>query len=211
MEPMPDLIPGDPEAYFVNVFAEFDSGSSGQVNGFSELSFESLNTNIFLVTEDGCIQPQSSGIADLVVDFQALSITQAVTVLAPISLFPPKVVTPNLFVSGGVGGSTIARLEAIFPGSVMVDVTDYAGTAFDGGPSEVVAVTPDGIVTATGVGSFEIMGHYAGLSITNTAAGTVTELELSAMNVTSPDGRLVLDVAITHSTSNARFYRLTVP
>jgi alpha-glucosidase len=202
-ESLPGFIPGDPQAYSVRVFAEFDSGSNGLVNGFPELSFESLNTNIFLVTENGFIQPQSSGTADLIIDFQTLSITQTVTVLAPISLSPPEVVTPNLFVSGGVGGSTITRLEAIFPGPITVDVTECAGTAFDGGPSDVVTVTPRGTVNAVGEGSFEIIGYYEGLSITHTAAGSVSELELSAMNVTSPDGRLVLDLAITNFDGSA--------
>jgi hypothetical protein len=80
---------------------------------------------VFTVSATGLVQPINPGTASLTVQFQTLSLTQAVTVLAPIALHPPTVTQSNLIVSGSGGQVTTAKLRANFNGYNNVDVSAF--------------------------------------------------------------------------------------
>jgi alpha-glucosidase len=196
--PVPTLLAGDPVAASVAVIAQFANGTSANVSTYPGIEFASGNTDIFTVTHDGQVLAQGGGVANLIVQYQGLSLTQAVTVLAPISLGPPTVVASNLFVGPGGGGNTSARLGANFAGLPVVDVSSFRGVTFSGGPVGVVTVQTNGTVTATGAGNFFLIGNFAGLSATNPMAGTVVIATNQTLKLTSPNGRLELEFAVTN-------------
>jgi alpha-glucosidase len=196
--PVPTLLAGDPVASPVAVLAQFANGTSANVSTYPGIEFASANSSVFTVSSGGQLLAQGGGVANLIVQYQSLSLTQAVTVLAPTSLVPPTVVASNLFVGPGGGGNTSARLVANFFGQPAVDVSSFRGVTFSGGPVGVVTVQSNGTVTATGAGNFFLIGDFAGLSATNPMAGTVVMATNQTLKLTSPNGRLELEFAVTN-------------
>jgi hypothetical protein len=172
---IPTLFANKPGALGVIVIADFDNGTATDVTYQSGITFASENPSIFIVNSSGFLTPGNPGTANLVVNYQSVALTQAVTVLAPIALRTPTVANPTLYSGNNIGDTTAASLFADFSATATnINVTTWNGTAFSSTAAGVVTVSPSGTVTAVAPGAFNLIGAFGGLSITNAAAGTVT-------------------------------------
>jgi len=175
--PVPNLLPGNPATYAVTVLADFSDGTKGgNITGLAGVAFTSANTNLFTVNASGVVAPgTNTGTANLVIAYQSVSATQAVTVLSPISL-KPIAVADTIYsdsVLGLVGSQ--AHLLATFAGNNNVDVSSFASVSFTGNNPGVAAVSTSGAITPTGTTGIVGLGAtYAGSSGFNATALTVT-------------------------------------
>jgi hypothetical protein len=167
--PIPSLYSGNPQGTTVPLLGVYQDGSTAPLVTPAGLTFTSSKTNIFTVTTNGVVKPGSPGTANLIVSYQGLSLTQAVEVLAPLALRP--MMTTDLILRG-------ATLQAVLmadfaDGKTDVNVTTFAGVVFSSTSSTVVSVTPSGVVSAIGVGDFNLRATYAGVTGQNDTAGSV--------------------------------------
>jgi hypothetical protein len=172
---VPTLYANKPGSLGIVVIADFNNGTSTDVTYQQGITFTSENPSIFTVSSTGFLTPGNPGTANLVVNYQTTSLTQAVTVLGPIALRTPTVANTNLYSGNNIGDVTTASLFADFsPTLTNINVTTWNSTAFSSTAAGVVSVTANGTVTAVAPGSFNLIASFAGLSATNNNAGTVT-------------------------------------
>ena len=164
-EPVPLLHAGSPAAYQLTVLADLADGSSGVlVSAQPGVTYTSKNTNVFTVTDLGRLYPNHSGTADLIAKYQNLSLTQAVTVLAPTAVYPNLSLNPLYVETAGVGEKVQATLLADYADASAIDISSYKYISYSGNAPSVANVTTSGLVTAVGVGSFTLQATCEGVS-----------------------------------------------
>jgi hypothetical protein len=174
---IPSLLGGNPVGFQLMVIGDYDEGFSYPVSTLQTIAYASENPSIFTVNSGGSISALNPGTANLVVTFTNLnlgtiSLTQAVTVLAPISVSVPTLALTNMFVGNNAADTSQAKMLATFLGSTNVDVTAYTTMVWSTQPSSVATISSLGLVTAVAPGTFSVIGTIGGLSATN-ASGTV--------------------------------------
>lgn len=171
---IPTLFANKPGGVGILVTADFDDGTSTDVTYQQGIGFASEDPGIFTVNSAGFLFPGNPGTTNLVINYQSVSLTQAVTVLAPIALRTPTLGSSNLFSGNNIGDTTQAALRADFSATVTnVDVSTWNNAVFSSTSAGVVTVSSSGLVTAVGPGAFNVIGSFGGLSATNNS-GTVT-------------------------------------
>ncbi len=171
---IPNLLSQNPSSFQLLVLGNYDEGFTYPVSAIPSVSYSSSDTSVFTVSSSGGISPKNPGVADLVVTFtnlnlSTISLTQAVTVLGPVSLSVPTMTVSNYFVGLNAADTAQAKLLATFLGSTNVDVTLFNTTQWSTQPAGVASVSGSGLITAVSPGSFKLIGSYGGLSATNTA------------------------------------------
>jgi hypothetical protein len=164
---VPNQLPGNPATYALTVLADFSDGEmGGNITALPGVTYTSADPNIFTVDTNGVITPGTTpGTADLVVSYQSVTTTQAVTTLAPISIKP--IAVPDTVYSDSVLGliNSQARLIATFTGYTNVDVTTFSGVSFSGDNDPIATVSTSGVITLTGTaGTVGIGAIYVGMS-----------------------------------------------
>lgn len=175
---IPNLLGGNPVGFQLMVIGDYDEGYSYPVSTLPTIAYASENPSVFTVNSGGSIAPLNPGTANLVVTFtnlnlSTISLTQAVTVLGPISVSVPTLTVTNMFVGNNAADTSQAKMLASFTGFPNVDVTAYTTMVWSTQPSSVATISGSGLVTAVAPGSFSVIGTIGGLSATNTS-GTVT-------------------------------------
>lgn len=174
---IPSLLGGNPVGFQLMVIGAYDEGFSYPVSTLSTIAYASENPSVFSVNSSGSIAPLNPGTANLVVTFtnlnlSTISLTQAVTVLGPISVSVPTLTVTNMFVGNNAADTSQAKMLASFTGFPNVDVTAYTTMVWSTQPSSVATISSAGLVTAVSPGAFSLVGTIGGLSATNTS-GTV--------------------------------------
>jgi hypothetical protein len=166
-EPVPGLLPGNPAGLSLTVLADFTDGTTGG-NITSLAHYSSADANLFTVDTNGVVMAGLvPGTANLIVSFKTLSVTQAVTVLAPTAL--RVVATPDtVYLDGVLGvGSAQASIRADFPGRSNVNVTAFTGVTFNDLDPAVASVSTTGAITAVNYGKADLGATYLGVSSTH--------------------------------------------
>ena len=174
---VPNLLPGNPATYALTVLADFSDGEmGGNITALPGVTYSSAAPDIFAVDTNGVITPGTTpGTANLVVSYQSVSVTQAVTTLAPIAIEP--IAVPDTVYSDSIMGliNSQAHLLANFNGYTNVDVTSFGSVSFSGDNDAVATVSTSGVITPTGtMGIVGIGATYVGASNFNASAFTVT-------------------------------------
>jgi hypothetical protein len=158
---------GNPAGTPVVVMSDLSDGTRGVVQTRS-CTFSVDNPLVATVSAAGVITPGTNGAANLVVTQTNvnLSLTNPITVLGPTSLSIALAKT-NLLVGNAQGDATTATVNANYSDAANVAVNGYTLAGFSASPSGVLSVTTNGILTAIGVGSAEVIASYAGLSVTS--------------------------------------------
>lgn len=180
---VPLLLAGNPGTVAVTATGQYDDGTSFPLNVVPGTTFSSQDTNIFDIDSHGAISPRNAGTTNLVVTYGGISTTGAVTVLAP-SVVRVSLSPGSLFIGGGTAqlyDSAAASVFADFGAAALtnsaysnVNVTAFSYVSYATSPTSVATVTPAGVVTAVGAGSFTLTSTYAGLTSSNTVDGSVT-------------------------------------
>jgi hypothetical protein len=132
------------------------------------------NTNVVNLNAARQLIGVTNGTANLIVNYQSLSLTNPINVIGPVSL-RINVLNTNLLVGNGQGDTTTAQLLANFSDATNVVVNAFKFVSFSTVSGGIISINPsNGTATATGVGSFSVTGNYNGLSVTTNSAGTVT-------------------------------------
>jgi len=195
--PIPGLYPGNPAGYVAQVLAVRSDGSSQPLSTLEGASYSSSDTAVFTVTEEGVLEPQNAGSAQLEVSYEALTLTEQVTVLQPDQIRPSVDVDP-LYV-----GATEVQVSVLadFPdGAMDIDLTGFRGVTFSGGPSGVVEVTAEGLLAAVGEGTYHVAATCQGVTGQVDPAGTVLPY-----TPPQPDGGLV-SLAFNLRSGNAMLF-----
>jgi hypothetical protein len=164
-ETIPSLHAGNPAPHQLVVQADLVDGSTGVlVTAQPGTSYLSKDTNVFTVTSTGRVYPGHSGAADLIVSYQSLSLTQAVTVLPPTAVYPSLSLNPLCVETAGAAEKVQATLTADFADATAVDVSGYSYITYSGNAPTVASVSASGLVTAVGAGAFKLSAVYEGVS-----------------------------------------------
>lgn len=160
VSPIPWLYPGNPQGYATAVLGLYQDGSTVPLSTLGGATYTSSITNVFTVNSDGLVQPGNPGLANLVVSYQGMSLTQEISVIQPLAVRPVITTDPILR-----GATLQAALLADFSdGKTDVNVTQFNGVSFGGGSPGVATVSSSGLVSAIGVGSFGLNATYAGVT-----------------------------------------------
>lgn len=164
-ETIPSLRAGDPSPYQLVVQADLQDGSTGVlITAQPGTSYVSKNTNVFTVTGTGRVHPGHSGTADLIVSYQNLSLTQAVTVVPPTAVYPNLTLNPLYVETAGAAEKVQATLLADFSDATGIDVSAYKYITYSGNAPTVASVSGSGLVNAVGTGNFTLTALYEGVS-----------------------------------------------
>ena len=167
--PIPTLYTGNPQGISVPLIGTYQDGTSTPLSQASGIVYSSSDTKIFTVNADGLLQPRNPGTAQLLINFQNLSLTQEITVTKPIAIRPA--IPTNEILRGAMIQAT---LLADFPdGKTDVNVTAFNGVVFSSTSTGIVSVTTNGMVSAIAVGPFNLTATYGGVSGQTEDAGTV--------------------------------------
>ncbi len=175
------LFPGNPVGTTLAVFADFTDGTVG--GNITELaSYSSSNTNVFSVTTNGVITAGlTPGTANLVVTFNSMSLTQAVTTLAPLSV-KVKAKPDTAYIDGANGAQAAAlQMFATFAGYTNVNVSSFGSVSWNDVSPSVAYVTDTANPPTTSpvtiqpvtVGTANLSGNYAGATYTSLAGFNV--------------------------------------
>jgi hypothetical protein len=162
---VPPLLSGNPAAARAALLADFANTQGVDVSGLSTAQFESTDTSIFTVGNDGNLSSVGVGSADLIATYGGLSVTSTVAVLEPVSL---SVAIPSPLPAGGP--VSMAVLTAEYPDDITADVSGFAGVNFTSTAMSIATVSANGGVLPLRVGSSTIEATFAGLNASATVA-----------------------------------------
>jgi Concanavalin A-like lectin/glucanases superfamily len=179
--PVPVLMPGSPSPYQVTVLGDFSDGTKGgNLTTQPGISYTSANPSLFTVSAGGSIQPSTlTGTANLVISYQSLSITQAVTVSLPTAvriIAKPDTLYLNSALAVNTSQETI--LADFDGGAGNVNIAGFTGLTINDPNPSVASVDVSGLITPVSVGSVDLSVTYLGT--TYVQPGGVTVLDLSA-------------------------------
>jgi hypothetical protein len=181
--PLPGLLPGSGSTFPLVVLADFTTGlKGGNVTALPGTSFSSDNTGIFTVDANGVITPTSTpGTAHLIVHYtnatSNLSLTQAVTVLAPVAVNVTSI--PDVLYIDSVLGPQTAQAQVIasFVGYTNVNVSSYATIGYvDQGSPVVTMNNTTGVITPNTKGTASLGATYLGNTYVTANAITVRSI-----------------------------------
>lgn len=167
---IPELYAGNPQGFTALVLAVRDDGSSEPLRNLEGAVFASTDPEVVTVSGQGVVYPGRSGTARLEATYEGLSLSEPVTVLQPTAVRPLVSADPIFL---GAFDVPISLLADFPDGAVDVDVSGFQSLLFSGGPAGVVQVTPEGLLTAVGVGDFYVAATYDGVSGETNPAGTI--------------------------------------
>lgn len=180
---VPLLLTGNPGSVTVTATGQYDDGTTFPLNVLPGTTFTSQDTNVFTIDSHGAISPRNAGTTNFIVTSGSLSVTGAVTVLAP-SVVRVAMSPTNLFMGGGTAvlkDAASASLFADYGATALtnsaysnVNVTAFSYVSFATVPTSVATVSASGVVTAVGAGTFTLTGTYAGVTSSNTITGSVS-------------------------------------
>jgi hypothetical protein len=156
---IPLLLAGNPAAARASLLATFQNTSDVDVGGLSTAQFESSDTSIFTVTNDGNLVPVGIGSADLTATYGGLSVSSTVEVVEPLGL---TLSTPSPLYAGGPV-STLT-LTAQYPDEVTADVTGFAGVNFSSTSPTIASTAANGGILPLRVGSSTVEASFGGLT-----------------------------------------------
>ena len=185
---------GNPSGTQLTVLADLDTGATGvNVTTASGIAYSVTDPAVATVGATGLLTPGTNGTANLIVSYEGISLTNAITVIGPTSL-SISVAKTNLLYGNSQGDTTTATLYANFSDANNVVVNNYKFVSFSG-TGGVITATTNGILTAVGVGAFGVTGIYDGVSVTANNVGVVTAFS-------APGGVATLSVDITDSSTH---------
>lgn len=179
-----NLLAGSTAPTAFTSYGQYSDGTTFPLALLSNTAYTSTDTNVFTVSS-GLVYPGHAGTANLIITSGGLSATQSLTVLAPVSISIPAL-APNLLFKGNNAADTVpARLFANFEGYLTnaalsnVNVTAFNYVNFSGGPTDIVNVAANGLVTAVGTNGnsvFSLHATFEGLTADLNGAGSVAML-----------------------------------
>jgi hypothetical protein len=178
---IPKLLAGNTTPTAFSPYGQYDDGDTFPLALLSSTTYTSQDTNIFTVAS-GLISPKHGGITNLIITSGNFSSTQSVTVLPPVAISIPAP-NPNVLYKGNNAADTVqAQLRANFAGYLTnsaysnVTVAAYNYVTFSGGPTNILSVASNGLVTAVstnGNSVFSLHATFESLAADLTGAGTV--------------------------------------
>jgi hypothetical protein len=171
LSPIPNLLAGNTVPTATAPIGLYDDGDDFPLTFLPGVAYDSENANVFTTDSSGRIFPQHAGTANLVITSGSVSLTQAVTVLAPTALRMSLSAT-NLFLGNNAADMAQAQVFADFEGALTnaavsnVNVTAYSFVVFNPTPPGLVSVSTGGLITAIGVvgdNLFNIQAAFEGL------------------------------------------------
>ncbi len=153
--PVPSLLPGNPTVFTLSVLANYAIGVKNvPITDYPGITFTSANTNIFSVDTNGNITAGLvPGTTNLVVAYDGLSLTQAVTVLSPI--FVTVGAMPNtVYIDSSLGQPQPAQADLFgtFPGNTNINVSAFNSVSFVDQGSPVATLSANGTITVNNAG-----------------------------------------------------------
>lgn len=177
--PVPSLLPGNPTVFTLSVLADYAIGVKNvPITDYPGITFASANTNIFSVDTNGNITAGLvPGTTNLVVTYDGLSLTQAVTVLSPISVTVGAM--PNtVYIDSSLGQPQPAQADlfATFPGNTNINVSAFNSVSFVDQGSPVATLSTSGTITANEQGKAGLGASYIGNTYVTPNAFTVSSI-----------------------------------
>jgi hypothetical protein len=164
--PIPNLLAGNTVLTTITPIGQYDDGDTFPLSLLTNTVYTSQNTNVFTVDAFGNILPAHSGTTNLIITSGSISFTNPVTVL-PATAARITLAATNLFVGNNNGDSAQAELFADFAGASTnaalsnINVTAFNYVNFTAEPTNLVSVTPGGMVTAVGTGGNNLFSLHA--------------------------------------------------
>jgi len=142
-------------------------------------AYSSSNPSVVTVTSQGLLQAQGNGSATVTAAYYLFSSSQAVTV----TNISGALTTLRLIVTNQmlVNGTQQSDVRGDFVNVSNVDISSYAQPTFVSGNSNLLAVSPTGLIAAIAPGSTTVNASYGGLN------------SLKIITTTFPTNRFIFD------------------